>query len=432
MNDPNGALIGAPPPPSEPHPVFQTGEVVADTYEVRALLGAGGMGEVYEAQDRALNRRVAIKVVHTTIASDYLVREGRALAAIKHPGIVTVHTMGVHRGAPFLVLERVQGLSLDRLIDDRRARGERFAVGEALELLVAIADTLAVVHRAGLAHRDVKPGNVMLAPGGRVVLMDFGLVLPQADRAGHRTIAGSLQYMAPEAMTGEMAEGAASLGDVYALGVLAFELLTGGVAPFEGDEPDTMYRSKMRVPQPRVSEHRPDVPPALDEAVSQLMAPEVGDRPHGAEAALWQLRALHRQVGTESGPRAFSVLVVDDDPDMRAALSLCVRSAAPEADVEETSEGRLAVRSVRRRVPDLLLLDLDLPDINGVEVCMLLRGMQLGDRCMIVSVSGRATRADVDLLQQLGVRSLEKGPSLMSELASLVERMRPARQTPGR
>jgi CheY-like chemotaxis protein len=102
-----------------------------------------------------------------------------------------------------------------------------------------------------------------------------------------------------------------------------------------------------------------------------------------------------------------------------------VRAAAPDAEVETTGDGRHAVRSVRRRVPDLLLLDLDLPDINGIEVCMLLRGMHLGDSCMIVSVSGRATRADVELLQQLGVRSLEKGPELMSELVQIVQRMRP-------
>ena len=83
------------------------------------------MGEVYEVHDRLLNRRVAIKVVHPGIAADYLLREGRALAAIHHPGIVTVHTMGAHRDVPFLVMERVRGLSLDRLIDERRARGER-------------------------------------------------------------------------------------------------------------------------------------------------------------------------------------------------------------------------------------------------------------------------------------------------------------------
>jgi serine/threonine protein kinase len=415
----------APAPPASGG-VFNHGETVAGTYEIRAVLGSGGMGEVYEAHDRVLNRRVAIKVVRPNIAPDYLLREGRALAAIHHPGIVSVYAMGMHREVPFLVLERVRGLSLDRMIDDRRARGESFGLVEAVDLLVAIADALSVVHKAGLSHRDVKPANVMLAPGGRVVLMDFGLVLPHADRAGHRSVAGSLQYMAPEALTGDLADGAAQLGDVYALGVLGFELLTG-VAPFEGEHPVEIYRAKTLTKLPRATDYRADVPAPLVDLVAQLMAPDAQDRPQGAELALWQLRTVRKGLETSQSPRRFSVLVVDDDEDMRAALTLCVRSAVPDAEVEALGDGRSAIKSVRRRVPDLLLLDLDLPDINGIEVCMLLRGMQLGSACMIVSVSGRATKADVELLQQLGVRSLEKGPSLMADLVQLVQRMRPAR-----
>jgi serine/threonine-protein kinase len=414
------------PPSSIPRPVLTLGELVDETYEVRGLLGSGGMGEVYEAHDRVLNRRVALKVVHPGVASEYLLREGLALAAIHHPGVVAVHTMGMHRGVPYLVMERVRGLSVDRLLDERRARGERFAVTEALDLLVAVADALSVVHRAGLAHRDVKPGNVMLAPAGRVVLMDFGLVLPHADRAGHRSVAGSLQYMAPESLSGDLEEGAGGLVDVYALGVLAYELLTG-LMPFDGGEPVELYRAKTRLRLPRVSDFRPDVPAGVGDLVSQMMAPDPHERPQGSEAALWQLRALRARLGAGGEMRPLAVLVVDDDPDMRAALSLYVRSAAPDAEVEETPDGRQAVRAVRRRVPDLLLLDLDLPDINGIEVCMLLRGMQLGEACMVVSVSGRATKADVELLQQLGVRSLEKGPALMDELVALVKKMRPGR-----
>jgi len=407
-------------------PVFPLGEIVADTYEIKAILGAGGMGEVYDAHDRVLNRRVALKVVRPSIAPEYLLREGRALAAIHHPGVVTVHAMGAHKGTGFLVLERVRGLSLDRLLQDRRARGERFAVDEALELLVAVADTLSVVHRAGLAHRDVKPGNVMIAPGGRVVLMDFGLVLPHADRPGHKSVAGSLQYMAPEALTGDVAEGAGTLLDVYALGVLGYELLTG-VVPFDGSAPFELYRAKNRRPGPRLADQRPELPASLTDVIEQMMAPEPHERPQGAEAAVWQMRAVRSRIAAGGGVRPFAVLIVDDDADMREALALYVRAAAPDAEIETIGDGKHAIRSVRRRVPDLLLLDLDLPDINGVEVCMLLRGMQLGDGCMIVSVSGRATRADIDLLQQLGVRSLEKGPSLMSQLDALVHSMRPKR-----
>lgn len=406
--------------------VFAIGEVVADTYEIKAVLGSGGMGEVYDAHDRVLNRHVALKVVRPSIASDYLLREGRALAAIHHPGVVAVHAMGQHHGVGFLVLERVRGLSLDRVLDDRRARRESTPIGEALDLLVAVADTLSVVHRAGLTHRDVKPGNVMLGPGGRVVLMDFGLVLPHADRPGHKSVAGSLHYMAPEALTGDVAEGAGAQLDVYALGILGFELLAG-VLPFEASVPLDLYHEKMRLPGPRLDEFRPDAPAALCETLAQLMAPDPHDRPQGAEAVVWQLRSIRGRVASGEVARPFSVLIVDDDEDMREALSLYVRSGAPDAEIETTGEGKQAVRSVRRRVPDLLLLDLDLPDINGMEVCMLLRGMQLGRDCMVVSVSGRATRADVELLKQLGVRSYEKGPSLMSDLIGLIHEMRPAR-----
>ena len=414
---------GVAPLSADQPPVFHLGEVVGDVYEIRSLLGAGGMGEVYDAHDRVLNRRVALKVLRPGLDSDYLLREGRALAAIHHPGVVGVYVMGLHRTIAFLVLERVHGLSLDRMLVERRARGERFGVSESLDLLVTIADVLSVVHRAGLAHRDVKPGNVMLAPGGRVVLMDFGLVLPQVDRAGHRSVAGSLQYMPPEALTGEIAEGAAALGDVYALGVLGFELLTG-IEPFDGQDPVELYQAKIRAQQPRASKHRADVPVELDQLIAHLMAPDADDRPQGAEAAVWALRALRARLGSDGGIRPFLVLIVDDDEDMRRALALYVRAAAPDAEVESAPDGRQALKSVRRRVPDLLLLDLDLPDINGIEVCMLLRGMQLGDACMILSVSGRATRADVELLQQLGVESLEKGPGLMAELVRWVKRMR--------
>ena len=410
----------------EPGSIFRPGEVLATMYEIRSLLGAGGMGEVYEANDRVLNRRVAIKVMRPSVDEDYLLREGRALAAIHHPGVVTVHAAGVHNGIPFLVLERIRGLALDQMIDERRARGERFTAAEAIDLLVAVADALSVVHKAGLAHRDVKPGNVMFAPGGRVVLMDFGLVLPHVDRDGHRIVAGSLSYMAPEGLTGHIAEGGADLLDIYAFGVLAFELLAG-FTPFDDGDVNTLYRAKKRSPIPSVLDHRSDVPAALAALVRQAMHPDTTERPQTAESIVWQLRAIRAALAEGGEPRRFSVLIVDDDPDMLGALSLYVSAAAPDADIETTSAGREAVRSVRMRVPDLLLLDLDLPDINGIEVCMLLRGMQLGDACVIVSVSGRATKADKELLGMLGVRSLEKGPSLMKELTGLIRQMRPAR-----
>src|SRR5438874_2157269 len=149
-----------------PAPVFTSGEIVGELYEVRELLGMGAMGQVYEAHDRQLNRRVALKVVVPGADASSLRREGQALAAIRHPSVVTVYSMGVHRGIEFLVMERVFGISLDETLEQRRRRGERFAVAEAIDIVVRVAEGLAAVHAAGLSHRDVKPANVMIAPGG--------------------------------------------------------------------------------------------------------------------------------------------------------------------------------------------------------------------------------------------------------------------------
>ena len=259
----------------------------------------------------------------------------------------------------FLVLEHIQGLSFDRIIEDRNGRGDPFPVLEAIDLLLPIAGALAVVHQAGLAHRDVKPANVMLAPGGRVVLMDFGLVVPHADRVGNRIVAGSF-YMAPEALTGAVADGAAPLVDVYAMGVLAYELLTGAV-PFQGTHPFEVYQAKIGQPTPLVCDARPDVPDGLVDLVARMMANDAHERPTVAEEVLWELRGLRRQIDTQGSLRPLSVLIVDDDPEMLEVLSLFVRSAAADAEIEIKADGREALRSVRQRVPELLLLDLDLP-----------------------------------------------------------------------
>jgi CheY-like chemotaxis protein len=229
--------------------------------------------------------------------------------------------------------------------------------------------------------------------------------------------------MAPEALSREVAEGAAALLDVYAAGVLAYELLCG-IMPFDSADPHELYRAKIRKPLPQISKRRPDVSPPLDDLVLQMMAVDPNDRPQGAEALLWQLRSLRARLETQGEARPMCALIVDDDEDVRTALALYVRAAAPECEIETCDTGRAAVRAVRRRVPDLLLLDLDLPDINGIEVCMLLRGMQLGDGCRIVSVSARATRADVELLQQLGVRSLVKGAGLMNQVVEMVQQVK--------
>lgn len=214
--------------------VFQIGDLVGDTYEIRSLLGEGGMGQVYEAFDQRLNRIVAIKVAWPTVDATSVRKEARALAAIRHPCVIAVYAAGEHKGTEYIVMERLLGETLQTHIRRRVSAGKPFSFPDAIDILIHVAEGLAVVHKAGIAHRDVKPDNVMLAPGDRTVLMDFGVFVPEFEAAQHSGASGSPAYMAPETISGTVSDGGGFLVDVYAFGVLAFELLTGEL-PFASD-----------------------------------------------------------------------------------------------------------------------------------------------------------------------------------------------------
>jgi eukaryotic-like serine/threonine-protein kinase len=286
------------------------GEVLAQTYEVRAKLGEGGMGQVYEAWDRALGRSVAIKVAPPHEKAS-LNKEARALAALRHPSVVGVYAVGEHDGVAFVAMERVPGKPLQAHLDARREEGTLFTIAEVVDLLIGISEGLAVVHRAGMAHRDVTPANVMLAPGDRVVLTDFGICQPEMDVAGRLHCAGSPHHMAPEAIAMTVDLGELYLVDVYALGVIAFELLTGAV-PFDdvGVMKILWMHIHASIPDPAAA--RPDAPPRLPALVREMLAKDPKDRPQNMEAIGWRLRRLRREGhGTEASG---SVLVADDDP----------------------------------------------------------------------------------------------------------------------
>jgi serine/threonine protein kinase len=425
-------------PPDVP-PAFASGDVVAGQYEIRALLGSGGMGQVYEAHDRELNRRVAIKVLAGAIDSAHLRREGQALAAIRHPSIVTVHTLGTHasaRGAvPFLVMERVYGMSLEAMLEQRRRRGERLPIAEAIDLAIQIAEGLAAVHSAGVSHRDVKPANVMLAPSGRVVLMDFGLMLPDVDAGTDApsevslhpddagTVAGSLEYMAPEALASNVAPGRGHLVDVYALGVVLFQLFTG-ILPYGASDARSLARAQRRA-VPRASAQRRDVPQAACDLARAMMARDPSERPQSAELLLWSLRRVRDTLDRSTPAPPFAVLVVDDSPATWETLSLYVRAIVPDAEITTAKGGEEALRALRKRVPNVLFLDLVLADMNGVEVCMYVGGLPGGDRCLIISTGPHASQADVNLLDQLGVRFIAKGKDRMAAIVALLEHVKP-------
>ncbi|HSS57872.1 MAG TPA: serine/threonine-protein kinase [Solirubrobacteraceae bacterium] len=260
-------------------------------YRIEGIVGAGRMGVVYLAMDSS-GRKVALKVLRDDVAIDPVYRErfrreGRMLAALNHPHVIPIHAMGEIDGQLFIAT-RLTSSTLRDLIS-----AGPIAVDDAIAILAAVADALDAAHAADVIHRDIKPANVLLDPGPRVYLTDFGLA---RDPSGFALtvpgqVLGTIDYMAPELLEG-VRIGPAT--DIYALACLAVETLTGQV-PFPRDnDAATTYAHVMGAP-PSVSERRPELPIALDEVIAVGMAKSPDDRPATAGTLIADmLRALDR------------------------------------------------------------------------------------------------------------------------------------------
>jgi predicted Ser/Thr protein kinase len=254
------------------------GQVLADRYELEELVGTGGMSSVFRAHDRLLDRKVALKILHQQYSGDeeYVERfrrEARAVAALSHPNIVTVIDRGEHDGRQFIVFEYVDGENLKRLIERRGPA----PVSTALELAMEIARALSFAHQQGLVHRDVKPQNVLLNGDGRAKVTDFGIARSLDVQHGMTqtgTVLGTSDYIAPEQAQGQRVD---EHTDVYSLGIVLYELLTGEV-PFAGENFVAVAMRHINEPPPSVRARRPDVSPRIEAAVQRAMAKNPEDR----------------------------------------------------------------------------------------------------------------------------------------------------------
>ena len=402
--------------PDDIRALFHPGDVLNDVYEIRSRIGAGGMGHVYDAYDLSLGRHVAIKAAVRGVPGS-VHKEARALAALRHPGIVAVHGVGEHAGISYVVMERVRGKTLEAVLDARRAEGTSMEIDEVADILVGLAEALAVVHAAGMAHCDVKPANVILAPDNRVVLTDFGIFQAEID-ATHATGSGTPNYMAPEAIVGDVRPGQLHLVDVYALGVVAFELATG-VLPYDDDHVMKILCQHVTTPVPDLQLLRADAPARLVHLVRDMLAKEPETRPSSMDEIAWQLRRVRSETARASAHG--SVIIAEDNAATAAIVAAIVSEVAPDADIRIAKDGRSALDMVEAHPPDLLVVDVHLPDMTGVVVCTRLRGTRTAERGTVVATSAHASPGEVDALRQLGfVRYLPKGNALAGALRGLV------------
>jgi serine/threonine protein kinase/membrane-associated phospholipid phosphatase len=296
------------------HPI--AGEMLAH-YKVIQRLASGGMGEIYVAEDTRLGRQVALKVLPPEAVADAerlqrFQSEARAVAAMNHPNIVTIHGVEAERGIHFIAMELVEGKTLRKVIPKGGLPlPEFFHIAEQLTAAVSVA------HDSGITHRDLKPDNVMVTPSGHVKILDFGLAklvdepaeaafegptlidsgrVPSPHLTKDGALLGTVPYMSPEHVTGR---GIDHRSDIFSLGIILYEMLTGE-RPFEGSTSSSLMSSILKKPAVPLARRRREVPRSIELAIELCLEKDPAKRMQRASALHEQLRIAHREISSAS------------------------------------------------------------------------------------------------------------------------------------
>jgi serine/threonine protein kinase/tetratricopeptide (TPR) repeat protein len=331
------------------------------SYKIVGPIGSGGMGEVYRARDTKLGRDVAIKVLPVAMALDpeglaRFTREARAVAALNHPNIVTIFSTEEADGMRFMTMELIEGRTLKGMIP---AGG--LPLGEFFDIAIALLDAVSTAHQKGITHRDLKPGNIMIAHDGRLKVLDFGLALPSSADSGEvpswlegtdrvetkaGVILGTAAYMSPEQLQRRVLD---HRTDLFSLGVILYEMSTG-TRPFRGASLPELLRSIMSHNPKLIHEVRTSLPTDLSLIVSACLAKEPGERPQSVHSVLTELKGMRRAHEVANSPAEGSPpqprVAAPGSADLRVAVIPFVpRSDGPEAEAlalgltEDITEG---------------------------------------------------------------------------------------------
>jgi len=273
-------------------------------YRVLQVIGTGGMGMVFLAEDPQLQRKVALKALRPNRIDDgdsrerFLI-EARAAAAIEHDHIVTIYQVGEDRGVPFLAMQYLQGENLE----DRLHREKKLALPEAVRIIREVADGLGAAHGRGLIHRDIKPSNIWLEAGrGRVKILDFGLARASRNEGQNLTqtgfVMGTAGYMAPEQARAQPLD---SRCDLFSLGCVAYEVTTGRT-PFPGTDHMSRLMAVALEQPPPPRQLNAEIPPRLGALISCLLSKTPGDRPDSAKLVIDELIHVEREMANGSQP----------------------------------------------------------------------------------------------------------------------------------
>ncbi|QDU25728.1 Serine/threonine-protein kinase PrkC [Anatilimnocola aggregata] len=307
--------------PAIARPATRAGEIThLGPYRIVKVLGRGGMGVVYQAEDEQLSRLVAIKAMlpsqSNATSRQRFLREARAAAALKHDHVVTIYQVGEDQGLPFIAMEFLEGESLE----DRLERETTLPLAEVMRIGREIALGLSAAHQRKLIHRDIKPGNIWLeAPRGRVKVLDFGLAraagaADEQNLTHSGTIVGTPAYMAPEQARGEEVDGRT---DLFSLGCILYRLATGKSA-FQGRDLVSTLLNLATLTPPAPEAIRPDLPARLSQLIQQLLAKDREQRPPSADAVVQLLESMMAEQGSSSVASAPLISIVTNKPKQSA------------------------------------------------------------------------------------------------------------------
>jgi serine/threonine protein kinase len=269
-------------------------------YEIRELLGKGGMAEVYKAYHPKLERYVTIKVLHSFLAEgeDFLARferEARAVASLRHPHIQQIHDFDIENDQYYMVMEFVDGGTLQKLMMELAKSGTYMPIDQVLSILRQVAEALDYAHQQGIIHRDIKPSNILLDSAGNAFLSDFGIahMMSGTQFTATGSLIGTPTYMSPEQGRGDELT---TVSDIYSLGIILFELLTGKV-PFTSETtPLAIINKHIHEPPPNPGSLRPDLPAAAEQVVLKTLAKDPKERYQSAGELV---RALEKALPAE-------------------------------------------------------------------------------------------------------------------------------------
>jgi len=363
------------------------------------VLGVGGMGVVAAALDERLQRRVAIKFVKPSMMGlpqmkDLFAEEARAMARLSHPNVLAVYTFGEHDDTPYFVMEYVDGQTAEQWLHGH-GEGALPSLADVVRIVEQACAGVDAIHASGTMHRDLKPSNLLIDKAFRVAVGDFGVARAPDPGGQPGPLVGTAAYMAPEAAFGEETF-REQARDVYALGCIAYELLVGR-PPFVGEtEMNVLTQHVLQVPVPP-SQRRPGLPSVYDDAILKALAKDADDRYLTAGDFRDALIAAHR--GTADPTR---ILVVDDDPDWRQLLVSKLVARFPRSVVDQVGDGAAALEAFCERPYSVVLVDLEMPEMDGTKLTQLLRNIDSARHTPIIVLTAAGGPSEWKRLSAIG------------------------------